>query len=269
MHMSRYFALSAALLMLQASVATACDRCRAGGHAMRCEVCGGECCPCEIEQHTIMVPMCLTETRMKVRIVKTTKEREETYTVFTSVPQKRTFTKECCYLEPEVKSKEITKTECHRVRNPVTLEDTVLVPVTEMHTEMQCREVCTICGTKRVAEECTCCVNHGIETPRVQNCTREDVVFEECKKTIDYCVITPKTEKKECGTETVCKLVPIEKTRKVLVCVPEAIKEPVEVKVTRMVAKNVCCCNDCWCELKEEAKDCKECKGCTLFNKHK
>ena len=53
---------------------------------------------------------------------------------------------------------------------------------------------------------------------------------------------------------SVCELVPVQKTRKVQVCVPEAIKVPVEVKVTRMVAKKVCCCDDCWCEMKQQGK---------------
>ncbi len=75
--------------------AAACDQC-GHGVAVRCDICGCECCPCEMTQQTVMESMCVTETRMKVQIVKTMKEREESYTVFKCVPEKRTFTKESC-----------------------------------------------------------------------------------------------------------------------------------------------------------------------------
>jgi hypothetical protein len=69
--------------------------------------------------------------------------------------------------------------------------------------------------------------------------------------------------------ETICELVPVQKTRKVQVCVPEAVKVPVEVKVTRMVAKQVLCCNDCWHAMQQEGhkKHGKEHGG--LFKKDK
>jgi hypothetical protein len=201
-----------------------------------------------------MVPMCVTERRMKVRIVETMKEREETYTEFKRVPKKRTYSKECCYLEQEVKSKEIICESCRRVQNPLTLADTVKTPVPEMHEGVRRREICTECGKVCIEEPCTCQVMRTADAPRVQECFREDVVFEETKKTIDYCVMTPKFEKKECGVETVCELVPVQKTRKVQVCVPEAIKEPCDVKVTRMVAKTIVCCDECWCAMQEASK---------------
>jgi hypothetical protein len=253
--MSRAFLASALLLTTLTGAASACDRCgRHGAGALCCQVCECECCPCQIAQRTIMVPMCVTETHMKVKIVKTMKEREETYTVFQSVPKKRTYSRECCYLEQEVKSKEITCINCRRVQNPVTLVDTVKIPVTEIQEGVRRREICTECGKVCIEEPCTCLVTRTADMPRVQNCTREDVVFEECKKTIDYCVLTPKFATKECGEETVCELVPVTKTRKVQVCVPEAIKVPVDVKVTRMVAKQIMCCEDCWCAMQKQAR---------------
>jgi hypothetical protein len=206
-----------------------------------------------IAEHTIMVPMCVTETHMEVKIVETMKEREETYTVFQQKPKKRTYSTECCYLETEVKSKEITVEKCRRVENPVTLEDTVKIPITEIQEGVCRREICTECGKVCIEEPCTCQVTRTADAPRIQNCVRQDVVFEQCKKTIDYCVKTPKFAKKECGVETICELVPIQKTRKVQVCVPEAVKVPVEVKVNRMVAKQICCCEDCWLAMQQQS----------------
>lgn len=251
--MCRAIAISAALCLLAlTNVSVACQHCDASP-AVRCQICECECCPCQLVQKTIMEPMCVTETRMKVQIVKTAKEREETYTVFKKVPEKRTYSKECCYLETEVKSKEITKEQCRRVQNPVIFEDMVKVPVTEIREGVRRREVCTRCGKVCIEEPCSCQVTTTQDVPRVQNCERQDVVFEECKKTIDYCVKTPKFEKIDCGVETVYKLVPVEKKRTVQVCVPEAVKVPVEVKVQRMVAKDICCCQRCWCAMQEQA----------------
>jgi hypothetical protein len=259
--MIRFVACYALLVLSMVGAAAACDRCGRDNATLCCEVCGCECCPCRIAEHTIMAPCCVTETHMRVKIVEAMKEREETYTVFKRVPKKRTYTKECCYLEKEVKSKEITITNCRRVDNPVTLVDTVAVPFTEVHEGVRQREICTKCGKVCIEEPCTCMVTRAENVPRVQECTREDVVFEDCKKTIDYCVLTPKFDKKECGEETIYVLEPVQKTRKVQVCVPEAVKVPVDVVVTRMVAQKLLCCDECWCEMQKQAiKDAKHSK---------
>ncbi len=257
--MNRTFGLVFALLLTAISssdVFGGCDTCKQKCHKQnaQCQVCGCDCCPCEVRPHTIMVPMCVTETRMKVKIIKEMKEREKTYTVFKRVPEKRTYSKECCYLETEVISKEITKEKCRRVKNDVILEDTIRRPVIELHASVRRREVCTKCGIMCIEEPCTCKVVRAEEQPRVRNCKREDVVFETCKETIDYCVKTPKSEKIECGVETVYKLVPIEKTCMEQVCVPKAIKVPVDVKVNRMVAKQIFCCDECWCNMQKQGR---------------
>lgn len=229
-----------------------CDTCEKG---LRCQFCDCDCCcPCEVRRRTVMVPMCVTETRMKVKIVKEMKERQETYTVFERVPEKRTYSKECCYIEAEVITKEITKECCRRVKNDVTLEDTYRTPVIEFHKGVRCREIRTECGKVCVEEPCTYKVVRTEEHPRARNCKREDVVFEECKKTIDYCVKTPKFEKKVCGVETVYKLKPVERQRTVQVCVPKAIKVPVDIKVNRMVAQQICCCDQCWRGMNEQRR---------------
>jgi hypothetical protein len=246
---------------VQASAA--CDRCGRHNACLCCEVCELECCPCQLAEHTIMVPMKILETQMKVEIVETMKEREESYTVFQPTTKKRKFTKECCYLEKEVKTQPITKTSCRVVDSPTTLVDSVAIPVPEIHEFTRTRTICTKCGKVCIEEPCTCMVNRAVNVPRVQNCPREEVVFEECKKTIDYCVLTPKFHKVDCGEETYCVLEPVVKTRKVQVCVPEAIKVPCEVCVTRMVAKKILCCEECWCEMqKRAAKEAKHKKDC-------
>jgi len=217
-----------------------------------CQACGCDCCPCDIKQHTVMVPMCITETRMKVKIVREMQERKKTYTVFKRVPEKRTYSKECCYLETEVVSKEITKEKCRRVKNDLILEDTIRTPVIELHSGVRRREACTACGKSCIEEPCACKVVRAEERPRVRYCKRQDVVFEKCKETIDYCVKTPKSEKIECGVETIYKLVPVEKTCMVQVCVPKAVQVPVDIKVQRMVAKQIYCCDKCWCNRQQQ-----------------
>jgi hypothetical protein len=244
--------------MAAANPAGACDRCGRSNATLCCEVCQIECCPCQLCEHTIMVPCRVTETHLQVKIVETMKEREETYTVFEKKEVKRKYSRECCYLEQEVKSKPITCETCRRIQKPVTLVDSVAVPVCELREGVVRREVCTKCGKVVCECPCTCMVTRAENVPRVQECTREDVVFEEVGKTIDYCVMTPKFHTIDCGEETVCELVPVKKTRKVQVCVPEAVKVPVEVCVVKMVAKRICCCEECWCEMqKRAAKDAK------------
>jgi hypothetical protein len=233
-------------VLLGADSSPACDQCGNKAAAVRCELCGYKCCPCELCPRSVLVPCRVTETRMKVKIVETMKEREETYTVFECVPKKRTYSKECCYLETEVKSKDVVNETCRRVNLDVTLEDQIKIPVTELVERTCQREVCTECGKVCIEEPCTCTVTRTQDMPRVQNCSRPSVVFEKCGKTIDYCVKTPKFDKQECGVETVYELVPVEKTRKVQVCVPEAVRVPCDVQVVRKVAKDVICCEHCW-----------------------
>lgn len=253
--MNRLFVLIAMVLLSVNVVCEACDRCNnPRSESCRCEVCGCQCCPCQMVNKTILVPMCITETRMKACIVKTEKERTETYTVFKRVPVKREYTTECCYMDTEIKSKEITKSKCRRVKNDTIFEDTIKVPTnTEIRHGTRCREVCTLCGKVCIEEPCTCCITRAEDEPRSRNCIRNDVVFEECKKTIDYCVKVPKFEKKTCGVETIYKLVPVEKTCTVTVCVPEIVKRPVDIKVQRKVAKQVCCCKECACKTKKKS----------------
>jgi hypothetical protein len=258
--MSRYVSLGAVLVLALAGQSAACDHCGRNNSALCCQVCEVDCCPCQLHEHTIMVPCRITETHMKVKIIEVTKEREETYTVFEKKPVKRKYTKECCYLEQEVKSKPITIESCRRVQLPLTLVDSVAIAVPELHEGVERREICTKCGKVCIECPCTCMINRAENVPRVQECTRENVVFEECKKTIDYCVVTPKFHTIDCGEESTCELVPVTKTRKVQVCVPEVVKVPCDVVVTRMVAKTICCCDECWCAMQEQEKHKKHCK---------
>jgi hypothetical protein len=251
--MARIIALTVIALAAVANSAAACDKCGRHTAVTCCPCCQIECCPCQLHEHAIMVPCRVTETHLRIKIVETLKEREETYTVFEKKPVSRKYSKECCYLEKEVKSKLITIESCRRVELPVTLVDSVNVCVPEMQEGVRRREVCTECGKICIEEPCTCMINRAEKVARVQNGTRQDVVFEETTKTIDYCVISPKYHTIDCGEETTCELVPVTKTRKVQVCVPEAVKVPCDVEVTKMVAKNICCCDVCWCAMQEQA----------------
>ncbi|MHB8862189.1 MAG: hypothetical protein ACYC6N_07285 [Pirellulaceae bacterium] len=222
------------------------DRHLAGrNHQPCCENCGIACSSCDLCDHTVMVPMMVTETRMKTCVVKKQVEREETYTVFKLTPVKRTYTKEKCYLKDEVRTKTVTQEKCHRVSNVIVSEFPVQVPITEVRSSVVQNEVC-IDGQMVLAEQpCESQVTVLGEEWRSATCCKEDVVFETTKRDIDYCVQVPKTYKQVCAEETEYKLMPVEKTRKVTVCVPEIVEVPEEVTVCKMVAQSKQCCPKC------------------------
>ena len=193
-----------------------------------------------------MVPIVVTETRLKTCVIQNTVEREEKYTVFKQVPVKKRYEKEICYLADEIKRQTITQTECHRVSNPVSRVSSVRVPVEEVYEGTELRRVCDECGREVCVEvPCTCKKTRLVKELQSDCYEVEDVVFTKTTKDIDYCVKTPKKHKELCAEETIYTLEPVEKTRTVLVCVPEIIKQPVEVQVTRMVPKTICCCEAC------------------------
>ncbi len=212
-----------------------------------CSHCGADGCP--MVECTVMVPMTVTETRVKNCIVKKHVDREETYTVFRRVPEKREFKKELCYLDDEVKSQEIEKKTCHIVMNPVIQTYRVKVPVCEEQTEMVETQRC-IDGQMVVVEEpCTQQVIREREEVRTQNCERPQVVYETTKCTIDYCVKTPKKYEVPCMEETEYKLVPETRTRKVTACVPTIERQPYDIQVTKMFPETVLCCQPCAAKL--------------------
>jgi hypothetical protein len=187
----------------------------------------------------------VVEMRVKTCVVEKLVDREETYTAFKCVPVKRTITKEKCYLADEVKTQTITEKECHVVTNSVDREYQVNVPETECREGTRTR-VCTHCGkTCCIEEPCTCQVTTTHKEPR--SCTYQEpqVVFTEKKHDITYLVKVPKKEKEVCAEETAYKLQPVEQKRTIQVCVPELVKQPVEVKVTKMVEKTIYCCQKC------------------------
>lgn len=211
----------------------------------RCHHCGTHCQPGRLVKKTITVPTVVTETRLKTCIVKTMQEREETYTVFKRVPVKKTYNKETCYLDDEVRTKTITKKNCKRVKLPVTTDYAVNVPVEEFRPKTIHKELCSDCGKACIEEPCMCKVTRMTRDVRSKQCERDDIVFETIKKEINYCVKVPKKHTEFCREETVYKLEPVEKTRKVTVCVPEIIKKPVEVKKVKMLKKTIYCCEKC------------------------
>jgi hypothetical protein len=166
------------------------------------------------------------------------------------IKETKQFKKEICYLDDEVKSKEIKQEKCRIVDNPVVQTYRVRVPVCEEQTEMVQTEKC-IDGELVVVEEP--CVRHVVreqEEVRTQECQQPQLVFEESTCTIDYCVKTPKKHEIPCMEETVYKLEPVTQKRKVTACVPEVQRTTYEVQVTKMFPKTVFCCQACAARLR-------------------
>jgi hypothetical protein len=185
------------------------------------------------------------ETRARSQVIYKTEQREETYTVFRRVPKTQKFTKERCYLDDEVRTQMITEKKCHRVMNPVIRMEHVNVLEPEVREMVVSKQPCTDCDKVCTEEPCVCTVMVKRPDVRTRVCETPDVVFSESKRQIDYCVKVPKKQTIPCAEETVYELVPVEKKRTVEVCVPEIIKEAIEVPVKKMVAKKILCCKSC------------------------
>lgn len=222
-----------------------CQNCSPGDQPMHCCVCGDCCKPQTAVVKTVMVPTMVAETRIKYVMETKTEERELPYTVFKRVPVTRKYTQDRCYLADETRTKVITWKQCRQVKNPVVRTHTVQVPETEIRTGT--RTVCRCIDGQQVRceEPYTCEVTVMRPETRSSNCVQPDVVFETKSDVISYCVKTPKKHTVTCAEETIYKLVPVEKTRKVTVCVPVKVPKPVEVTVCRMVPKTVICCPKC------------------------
>lgn len=214
------------------------------GH--KCHFCRKHCCAEHLVKKTIKVPITVVEMRVKSCIVQKKEQREETYTVFERVPVKQRFDKEICYLADEVKTKEITQTQCKRVKVPVVRTYAVNVPTKELREVNNGGGTCSNCCNTCQQKPCVCEVTRYHRETRESACEREQVVFETTKRKIDYCVKVPKTKKEFCSEESTFKLVPVEKKRTVEVCVPKIEKHPVEVLVKKMATKVVYCCEPCW-----------------------
>jgi hypothetical protein len=210
-----------------------------------CQECGAECTRCPLKTCTIMVPMNITETRVRTRVEKVTEDREEKYTVFQHVPVTRKITKERCYLDDEVRTKMITEKECHRVTVPVIRTCVVKVPETVQQEIMVQREICTPEGKVCVEEPCIREITVERDDYVSKTCQEPQVVIETKQREISYCVKTPKKEVIPCCEETRYELQPVEKTRTVQVCVPKIVKEPYCVTVCKLMPKTVQCCPDC------------------------
>lgn len=203
-----------------------------------CHQCGGPCEHCKLVPCQIMVPALVVERRMKTCIVKEQVEREEKYTAFETVPVTRKTYKEHCYLEHDVKTKTITQQQCHLVECNVEKTFTA----TTYHPEM--RNVTTKnCDGSCQTQPCE------VMIPTPEKCTKSwtelKVAMETITKDIDYCVMVPKKETVVCGEEKTCELKPVERTRKVIVCVPKVVKVPEEVLVRKMIPKTIYCCPSC------------------------
>ena len=201
-----------------------------------CAECGTHCDPCDLQVCTVMVPARVVETRVKVDVVKEPENREEKYTVFQLVPKTRKYDKEKCYLKHEVKSKVITKEQCHLVKLPV--ERTV--NVTTYHPE--CREIGDPCG------ECppqVCEVMVPTTQQQTGVCEEIQVAMAKTECEIFYCVKTPEKLKIPCTEEKYFELVPVTKSRTVSVCVPKVVRSPYEVIVCKEIPQQILCCAKC------------------------
>jgi len=221
----------------------------AGNADSCCAECGTPCAACNLVECTVMVPMQVVVTRMQPQVVRETKERQETYTVFKRVHASRQFKREYCYLEDQVKTKTITEKKCHLVRNPAVCTTKVEVPQVQVREEVvaPCADPACGCGAACDIEPQVC--TREVVVPVIEERSRPtevpDVVFSTTKRQIDYCVKVPKKKVEVCAEERICKLVPVEKTRTVTVCVPKIVYQPVEVTVTKMMPQKILCCTSC------------------------
>lgn len=217
----------------------------ADGLLHKCDRCGKGCSEHILVEKTIMVPTVITEKRSRNRIEVTCEEKEEKYTCFYVKPETKKITKECCYLADEVKSKTITVTEGKLIENPKTVLKKIQVPHTELVEKIIQEQVCTECGPICVEKNCICEKTTLEDSFTTEQGCEPQLIFEKTTKDIFYCVKTPKKQVIDCGEETVMKLEPMEKTRKVMVNVPKIVKEVYEVEVVRMIPKKVMCCVEC------------------------
>lgn len=219
------------------------------GHGHRrpgcCEQCGVACGAPRLVECTVKVPVTVAETQMQSKVITKVVDREETYTVFQRVPVTRKFVKEKCYLEDEVQTKTVTKTECHRVTNPVERTAHVKVPETEIRQEMVRKPICTEHGLLCVEVPCERAVTVLRDDIQTDSYCEQDVVFAKTTRDISYVVKVPKKQVVPCAEEVVYELVPVEKTRIVQACVPEIVKQPVEVNVCKTLTKKILCCQAC------------------------
>lgn len=242
-----------------------------------CVQCGLKCVPGKLVAKTIMVPITVTETRLKTCIENVDKEFEVKCTVFKREPVTQTIKTKVCYLEDEVRNKVVETKCCARVKNPTVTTFDVEVPEVEERIgpppsdPCQCGDCGTgdcpcHCANPEANATCDCpaclgnpegagpagddpnCVRHVCvmrDQPKSVNCEKDAVVFITKSDVCSYCVKVPKYREEVCKEITEYKLVPVVKTKKVVRCVPEIKKRPIEVQVTKMVPKTIYCCEAC------------------------
>lgn len=256
-----------------------CATCQAPDCCVRC---GLRCVPGKLVAKTVMVPITVTETRLKTCIEKVNKEFEVKCTVFKREPVTQTFKNKICYLEDEVRTQVVDVKCCARVKNPTVTTFNVEVPQEEVRFgppptdpcrcgDEGCGDCPCQCATSQPAATCGCaactagagdgyldgadsivsdadcsrtvCVMK--DQPQSVNCEQENVVFITRSEVQSYCVKVPKYKEEVCKEVTEYKLVPVVKTKKIVECVPEIVKRPVEVQVTKMVPRTIYCCEAC------------------------
>ncbi len=242
----KYFKVGIASLVIFGSAGLfSAAKAIAGELLAGCHHCGKKCTSYQLVEKTVMVPTVITEKRLRTHVVCNCEEKEEKYTCFVVKPETKPIKKDCCYLADEIKTKTISNTQGKIVNNELTRLKRIQVPQTEMVEKTIQREVCTECGPVCVEETCTCPKTTLVDDWTTEQGCAPQLIFETTTKDIFYCVKTPKKHTIDCGEETVMKLQPVEKTRKVMVNVPKIEKEVYEVEVTKMIPKKILCCVEC------------------------
>jgi hypothetical protein len=217
-----------------------------GNHLLRCHHCGKHCQTHQLVEKTVMVPKKVIEIRGKNCVVMKNVEREEKYTVFVMKPDKRAYKKPVCYLDDEVKEQVITKIEPKLVSVPVNRVNHLKVPGEPVCSdELRCHEECTKCGPVCVCEVCPVEKTYLVDSVDAQLYNETQLVIDKSQCNIAYCVKTPKSYTIPCAEEEYFHLVPVERTRKVTVCIPKIEKQNIEVEVTKMVPCKIFVCEAC------------------------
>ena len=219
-----------------------------GGGNRHCHDCGRGCASHQMVKKTIVKPMQVTELRVKSRVIRKHVEREEEYTAFKRVPKERKITEDCWYLDDEVRQQEVEKKSGILVNQDVNSDRNMLRPV-------RVDQYCTKCN----GQVCKCTKTYLDEFIKREKKDEPTVLFPSVKRLVDYCRKTPKKHEIEKATETVMTLQPVTLKRKVMVCVPEIVKETVEVQVWKDINYDVWVCDECK-KLPETTSKCKTCK---------
>lgn len=206
--------------------------------AVHCKKCGKHHSHGQMVEKVEMRPILVKEMQTRTRIVHKEVEREEEYTVFEIVPKEREITKDCWYLEPEVKQQRVEEKKCVVVAQDVVRQTNIRSPAEPSISTHSSKGKCAKknCSSKAV---------RMVPTVKEEKDQRPTVLFPTVSKDVDYVRMTPKKHTITVATETVQTLQPVTRKRMVKVCVPEVVSEQVEVNVWREQEHRYWVCKTC------------------------